>query len=453
MTNLFVFIVYGFVFLALLYFAILSVYEKEFLAAKRSGILALVLLLIALFTLWVNEPLINHISLIISYAIVAFAVLIFLPFKKSSHQIQTQNDEQIDERDTMFSRLEISKQPSRKEEYYKIRPENLSIDNEWRKKPGLGSEHSLMYNPLLFSASDASFATIEKLRPHVDGDVASVKAKTNVNETSQFVKQWIRNLGAIEVGICATKKYHFYSHRGRREKYSQAVINHHSHAIAFTVEMDKYMLASGPQAPTLMESAQQYLNSGAIAIQVAQFIRNLGYEAKAHIDGEYEVVCPLVARDAGLGEIGRMGLLMSNKLGPRVRIAVITTNYPFAIDEYKHDASVEEFCSLCKKCADICPSKAISSEDKKVIRGNKRWQINQEKCFSYWCITGTDCGRCMSVCPYSHPNNLAHNTIRWGIKNSAIFQKLALHLDNFFYGRKAKPRNFPAWLKTHKEKI
>ncbi|MFQ6103859.1 MAG: hypothetical protein ACE5OP_06150 [Candidatus Glassbacteria bacterium] len=52
-------------------------------------------------------------------------------------------------------------------------------------------------------------------------------------------------------------------------------------------------------------------------------IRNLGYPARTHIDGNYRVVCPLVARDAGIGEIGRMGLLMTPRLGPRVRIAVV----------------------------------------------------------------------------------------------------------------------------------
>lgn len=93
---------------------------------------------------------------------------------------------------------------------------------------------------------------------------------------------------------------------------------------------------------------------------MATFIRNLGYEARAHIDGNYEVVCPLVARDAGLGELGRMGLLMTPRLGPRVRISVVTTNLPLVTDEPLNDYSVTDFCTICKKCADACPSQAIS---------------------------------------------------------------------------------------------
>ena len=83
--------------------------------------------------------------------------------------------------------------------------------------------------------------------------------------------------------------------------------------------MDKEMVDTAPLGPTAMESAQQYVDSGIVALQLAQFIRRLGYSARAHIDGNYRVVCPLVARDAGLGELGRMGLLMTPDLGPRVQ--------------------------------------------------------------------------------------------------------------------------------------
>ena len=46
-------------------------------------------------------------------------------------------------------------------------------------------------------------------------------------------------------------------------------------------------------------------------VQLGYLIRSLAYPARTHIDGNYRVIAPLVARDAGLGEIGRMGLLMT----------------------------------------------------------------------------------------------------------------------------------------------
>ncbi len=111
------------------------------------------------------------------------------------------------------------------------------------------------------------------------------------------------------------------------------------------------------------------------------------------------------------------------------------------------DITFIDFCIQCKKCADVCPSKAISFEDVQEVDGVKRWQINQELCFNYWSIIGTDCGRCVAVCPYSHPDNALHNFVRAGIRQSALFRKAALKLDDFIYGRKPKQHKKPDWVK------
>ena len=41
-----------------------------------------------------------------------------------------------------------------------------------------------------------------------------------------------------------------------------------------------------------------------------------------------------------------------------------------------------------------------------------RWRIDAEACFRYWNAVGTDCGRCMAVCPYSHPDTWSHDLVR-----------------------------------------
>jgi ferredoxin len=165
------------------------------------------------------------------------------------------------------------------------------------------------------------------------------------------------------------------------------------------------------------------------------------------MDGNYRVVCPLVARDAGLGEIGRMGLLMTPELGPRVRLAVVTTEMPLLTDERSFDYTTIDFCARCKKCAEICPADAIPSGDREMIGGVRRWQIDQEACFTLWCKIGTDCGRCVSVCPYSHPDNLLHNLVRLGVRNSSLFRGLAIKLDDLFYGKRPQSADLPEWMR------
>ena len=107
-------------------------------------------------------------------------------------------------------------------------------------------------------------------------------------------------------------------------------------------------MIAAPQASIVVESSRQYLNAGKIAVDLAEKIRAMGYDARAHIDGNYQLICPLVARDAGLGEIGRMGFLMTPTYGPRVRIGVVTTEAELLPDNYTRDYSVLEFCKICK---------------------------------------------------------------------------------------------------------
>jgi ferredoxin len=438
------------IFLFFTWFAVVSVIEKEPLATKRSLVLAALLsapFIILAFNIIPNSILAGEILLGIVSLITA--ILIF-PYNKTVKITKENPHLRFDERDTMFSRNEITRNPELSEKYYGFRPEKLTLDKEWHTKPGLMSEKSSMYSPLTFAAADASFFAIEQLRPFVKTDNHRNKKEIDAEKISKFITKWAKKIGAVSIGFCEIQDYHYYSVRGRGDYYGKKVTSSYKYGIAFTVEMDKDFLATGPAGPTLMESAQQYLNSGTIAIQIAKFISNLGYEARAHIDGNYELIAPLVARDAGLGEIGRMGLLMTPMLGPRIRIAVVTTDIPLKITKRKPNYTVHDFCGICKKCADVCPSQAIPKTPLQIIDGVQRWKINHEKCFGYWCISGTDCGRCMSVCPYSHPNNLLHNIVRWGIEHSWAFRRFALFMDDFFYSRKPKPAKVPKWIEISK---
>ncbi len=435
----------GFLFIGLLIAAFVSYRENESRAA-RFFLLMLLDPITAYAFIYFDYAYKAEIIWIILFLYWAIAFILILPFGKKKIYKSPIPIHRIDERDIMFSRAELKEGDKHFEDYYKRRPEKRLLDDEFRKRAGLLSSQAILAHPFAFASADAGFETIGALKNQVDGSVAETKTKSNTEDITTYIKNWSKKLGAVECGITKLKDYHMYSIGGRGERYNKVYERKHEFAIAFTVEMDHEMMQSAPKASAIMESAQQYLESGRIAVQLAHFIRKLGYEARAHIDGNYEVVCPLVARDSGLGEIGRMGLLMTPKLGPRVRIAVVTTNLPLITDEVQNDYSVIDFCTKCKKCADACPSQAISFTNQKEIDGVERWQINQEACFTYWTSIGTDCGRCISVCPYSHPDNFMHNLVRAGIKNSSIFRTIAFDLDDLLYKRKPLSKPLPEWM-------
>lgn len=433
-------------FLLMLWAAVVSSRENEPSAAKRALLFAVLFPLPYLAAGLLSFPFQPVVAVILLSITGLAGLALLIPYNPQNYRETDTPIGQIDERDIMFSRNALAIGSLRFEDYYRRNPDKKPLDDKFREKPGLLNKQALFFNPYSFAAAEASFMTVTQFHNLVEGEVAPEQISPNPQEISRYLKNWSLKLGAVSVGITELKDYHRYSHVGRGNDYGQPVSLNHPYAIAFTVEMDKLMLDRAPYGPTVMESAQQYLNAGAIAVQLAQFIRALGFDARAHIDGNYRVVCPLVARDAGLGELGRMGLLMTPELGPRVRLGVVTTTLPLITDERVKDNSVIDFCTICKKCADVCPSKSIPNGDRHPIDGVVRWQINSEKCFTYWCTVGTDCGRCVSVCPYAHPNNRFHNLIRFGIDNSAIFRRFALKMDDIFYGRKPTPAPLLTWM-------
>lgn len=437
-------------FLCMMYVIYISFLEKEKRAAKRASLVLLGFILILSLPCLLPAELFYTTTLILVIISTLIALILLFPtriFEKK--QIQDQPLNRIDERNIMFSRNLYEPGSDRYKAYYNEFPEHKAPDDHFRSKPGLLGEDSVYYDPLTFNASHDIFKAIHALYPHIDGEVEKIKSELSSREILEFIQVWMKKRGAISVGVTEMKDYHWYSIIGRGEDYGKPAALDHSHGIAFSVEMDKEMMDTAPQGPTVLESARQYMNAAVIATEMAMFLRSLGYEARAHIDGNYRLVCPLVAKDAGLGEIGRMGLLMTPELGPRVRLGVITTNCELPVSKPKDYTHMISFCRICKKCADVCPSRAISFNDREIINGVKRWQINQESCYTLWCIAGTDCGKCMSDCPYSHPDNLFHNAIRSMLKNSSIFRYIAVKMDDFFYGRKPKMKPVPKWMNSN----
>lgn len=453
LIELLMFATGGLIFLAGLITSIVSFFEKEPVASERS-LYAALFFPVPFILIGISDfPFKEITGFTVLTLLVISVIVLFFPTRKT--KIANDNPvTKIDERDVMFSRARLKPGSDRFEEYYSNNPDKKEVDDNWRIKAGLCSPGSSMYDKFQFASADASFIAVAHFHPAVETKTSCEKVNPDPKEITRYLKNWGKKLGALEVGITEMKEYHYYSHIGRGDDYGKEVTLRHKYGIAVTVEMDKDMMSYAPAGPTVMESAQQYMNAGVVAMQITEFIRLLGYDARAHIDGNYRVVCPLVARDAGLGEIGRMGLLMTPELGPRVRIAVVTTDLPLVADERLYESSMIDFCRKCKKCADVCPSKSISFEDQEMIDGTKRWQINQESCFDFWCQAGTDCGRCVSTCPYSHPNNLLHNLVRFGIKNSSIFRTFAAKMDDLLYGKIPPSQQAPEWLKVNeKERV
>ena len=417
-------------------FGAVSIHERE----RRAAVIAFPLALVASLPFFVAATLPAQVRTGLLAALAGAAVVGLVLWFAPVGRVAVGNgrpSRRVDERDIMFARARLQPGSREFESYYAMRPENREPDDETRALPGLLSHRATKAEPVAFATSKASFDMTHALRDEVDGPVARHRDERPASELTEIVKRQALHLGARDVGVTELLPHHVYTHVGRGSgKWGDEIPVEHRWAVAFTMEMDFHAMRCAPEAPVVAESARQYVEGAKIAIQIASMIRRLGYPARAHIDGNYRVIAPLVAKDAGIGEIGRMGILMTPSLGPRVRLGVVTTDLPLIADSPTDDRSVIDFCTVCKKCAENCPSQSIPLDDRTRIDEGWRWAIDPDTCFRYWNAVGTDCGVCMTVCPYAHPDNAAHDIVRWAIRRSGTARRGALWMDDLFYGRR-----------------
>ena len=427
-------------------FIVTSVLEKEYRAALL-GMVVLFPLCVVWFVL--VTQLHEYRATFLSFGIVGIVLLgltFLLPVGKKGSLNIVGSVERVDERDIIFARMRYVAGSESYTDYYERHPELKAIDDNVRSMPELCEPGSECYDVLDSPIPDACFEFLEDIRERAEGTPGSKDVALNPETMSRRLKGLVRYFGAKSAGIAVLNQNHVYTHIGRGQgKYGETIALEHEYALAFTVEMDRFMIQQAPGLPVLFESANQYVKAAAIALPIAYYIRSLGFSARAHIDGNYRTIVPPVAADAGLGEIGRIGLLITPEFGPRVRLGAVTTNMPLIPDK-PVSFGVIDFCESCRKCAENCPSGAIAKGDKKYVRGVEKWTVNQEACYTYWRKTGTDCAVCVNVCPYSKPDTFVHNTVRYGAQQTVAARRVAKWADDLFYGRFPRSDKRPEWM-------
>ncbi len=434
--------------LFLLGFAVASFFEKE----KRASASALIFTGVyggGWFLIGFIFPAATlYIAIAFWVLLLAALGLLSWPFGQPAPlEISPSKAERFDERHVIFGRMELEPAMSQYEKYYsELNPQVKGFDDHLRTMPKLGEPGGEYAHELDSPYFDAIFEFIANYNHLADpGSPVARRIDLSREEATRRVKGFAKHLGALDVRVTRLKDYHVYSHAGRRlHNWGEKNNTQHTHAIVFSSEMDHEMVHSTPQAPAATESAVQYMHLANIGIALAMYLSKLGYSARAHIDGNYQVLATAVAHEAGIGELGRLGLIITATHGPRVRLAVVTTDLEL-IEDRPINFGVQHFCEICKKCADNCPSTSIEFGDKKNVRGVVKWQSQMETCYKFWRKAGTDCAICLAVCPYSKPHTFYHNFVRFLCTRNPISRHTARFMDDLFYSRLPRHTEKPDW--------
>lgn len=362
----------------------------------------------------------------------------------------------VDERGIVFARVEGLKPGTEQYgRYYEMHPEHKAYDDRRREGGGfpVGPPGTIDNgHPPTVAMTEATFHMCYFMGDHAvaEPDPESSPHPLPPEQASDIIKNFALHLGAALVGICKVNALWSYSNRGEIHfdnwgEWGREMPEPLPYAVVFATEMDHKHVVTAPHTPSLAESATQYSKGVYVSTALAQWFSTMGYRAVAHHFCHYDLLPVPLAVDAGLGELGRLGYLMTGRFGPRVRVFATTTDMPLAPDK-PVSIGADEFCQRCKKCATSCPSRSIPLEGKVVHNGVEKWKLNEESCYEFWGKVGTDCAICMAVCPFSRPDTPMHRLVRWFVARSPAAKVVFPHLDNWIYGKKWHPKTSSPWL-------
>ncbi len=285
------------------------------------------------------------------------------------------------------------------------------------------------------------------------------KWKTTPQHAAKAIKRAARFYGAADAGIALIDRRHLYSRSYGVDivfedvdqpydvKGEKAVIpNKVKYAIAIVARMSPELAA---RAPSQLCDATTSLNYSRLEFTVgllAEFIRNLGYIAIPSVN----CLGPSIpfAVDAGLGEVGRTNRFISPVFGPAVQLGKVLTDMPMAPDKPIH-FGLKEFCMVCGRCAETCPSKALSFDKEPDFKikgewnnpGHQTWFEDSVKCFEFWEESNSYCSTCIMVCPWAKQDKTEiHEIVKASSANFPFMDGFFTSMDKAFgYGQQKDP--------------
>jgi reductive dehalogenase len=333
--------------------------------------------------------------------------------------------------------------------------------------PGWALKDQALYNAQMWDLRGESFY-LGPQTVQTPEDMGIPKWSGSPEEAAKILRAAMRHFGAATVTFHEltddTKKF-IYSHdpdgkelifTDEDEAYeteeARYIPNKCKYVIVFAVQMSLETLRRSPTHTACQTTLGCYGRSRRIQGLTQEFLRGLGYQALGEASINALGIAPAFAVLSGMGEMGRFNRVITPEYGPMVRIFKILTDLPVATDK-PIDAGILEFCKSCKKCAEACPSGALSFEDEPTwevaggwnVPGHKAWFEDSVKCMTYWRTgSGNNCTICFAVCPFSKEDKAwIHDWVRFGISTVPVLDGFYRTMDDAFgYGVQADPEEW-----------
>src|SRR5919199_6508887 len=267
--------------------------------------------------------------------------------------------------------------------------ENMAIEEsasaEWARE--IRNSHSPEYR-----------AFSEEHQKHMEPIVEWVKNSGELEPTgtptgedvTELIRQKARELGYGEVGFTYNDRHYVYQSRKPAMKPGLP------HAICLALEQDYNKTQTIPSMDAEETHFGTYFNQGPLTMELTDYIRSLGY--RVQVSGpslHYGPMIPMFVQ-AGLGQLGANGQLLSPHFGSRARLQILLTDANVTYAQ-PIDYGIHQFCQVCQVCVNRCPGRALLAE-KVWWRGVEKNKLIYERCRPVM-ARYDGCAVCMKVCP------------------------------------------------------
>ncbi|MCG8701875.1 MAG: hypothetical protein MI922_27725 [Bacteroidales bacterium] len=224
----------------------------------------------------------------------------------------------------------------------------------------------------------------------IKSDIPKKQKHLKENHFSEL-KELLKNLEIDSFGWISIAPSDIYKDKGVPYPY----------AIVITMAMNKEIFKTVPSMNGQMEVMRIYERTGHAVNTITSFLRKRGYNASPNHSMGGAIDYAVAGMHAGLGYIGKHGMLITPENGACHRSAIVYTdidNLKELVPKSPDHGWIANFCASCGKCIKKCPTKAIYNKPK-TDNFNNVTCIDYNKCAAGFKNYG--CGICIQSCPFT----------------------------------------------------
>ncbi|MCW3980391.1 MAG: 4Fe-4S binding protein [Candidatus Bathyarchaeota archaeon] len=221
-----------------------------------------------------------------------------------------------------------------------------------------------------------------------------------MDELKRLVQEKSIKWGADLVGFANSERFNRYSEENRPPEGTRTVI-----VLAIWMEdpiLDLWVHSPSWENQGKPDRAFEDEILRGVSLRISLLLEREGYwaEPASYEPGLYLKEAGVLA---GLGNIGKNNLLLTEKYGPRIRLRAINTNASL-----QPDPTIENLdqCDKCNICVEACPASALDNGKYNKEACLPYCQNNLEQISQYsalWCM------KCSTVCPIAKIDEDTHS--------------------------------------------